>query len=170
MKNDHLKGKFQLIPYHNASVNFDYDLVIDWALKLMKQGIESEDIVILASCTKPADSRTLTPYLDNVLKELGLAVKSKEEAIAGFIQYHVQRILTKQPELVEDSLTHLNKLHLQLDESFDYNDKYRTRIFALLYNSAEAYIESRYGGVVPRTPEYSDLINRAVEEAQNWMK
>ena len=46
----------ELLPWHRGVEHFDYGPVIDWAIELIRNGQETENVLILASFSKPIDS------------------------------------------------------------------------------------------------------------------
>ena len=59
-----------LIRFHNGIEQFNYDLTVDWAIDLLKSGIETDNIFMLASFSKPVNSDEVKPYLSAVLNDL----------------------------------------------------------------------------------------------------
>jgi hypothetical protein len=76
----------ELLLWHKGVEHFDYGPVIDWAIELIRNGQETENVLILASFSKPIDSDEIRPYVSGALKELGL--KEKYEAYSSIAQTH----------------------------------------------------------------------------------
>ncbi len=72
---------------------FDYDLAVDWAIELMKLGDETENVLMLASFSKPVDSLEISPYLSSVLTDQGLGQVSGEEAKKMKAKFYALQIL-----------------------------------------------------------------------------
>jgi hypothetical protein len=83
----------KLLQGHQAIKHFDYDIAIDWALHLVEQGIETENILILASFSKPADSFEIKPYLKQALEEQNLTELNEDSAVDAKAHYHLAEIL-----------------------------------------------------------------------------
>ena len=82
-----------LIQSHKGVANFDYDLTVDWAIELLRSGIETENIYMLASFSKPVDSREIKPYVSAVLKDLNLVENEGNDAVISKIKYHLVEII-----------------------------------------------------------------------------
>jgi len=83
----------ELIQCHLAIDLFDYDLVIDWALNLMANGIESENILNLSSFSKPTDQFEIRPYVTASLGDLHLTEYSGLIAKLRKARYHLIEII-----------------------------------------------------------------------------
>lgn len=51
----------ELLLWHNGIENFDYAPAIDWAIELLKKGIETENVLIVASFSKPVEREEIKP-------------------------------------------------------------------------------------------------------------
>lgn len=71
---------------------FNYELAKDWAISLIHQGIESDNILMLASFHQPIDSVEIRPFVSAVLREMDLEELEGEEAIRSKTLYHVTEI------------------------------------------------------------------------------
>lgn len=83
----------ELLQWHNGIEYFDYDNAIDWAIELIKSGKESENILIVASFSKPVDREEIKPYITGALKELNLIEKYGDYALIANAHYHLEQIL-----------------------------------------------------------------------------
>ncbi len=83
----------ELIQCHLAIELFEYDLAIDWALHLMANGIESENILILSSFSKPADQFEIRPYVTGALADLHLSEFIGIRAKLRKARYHLNEII-----------------------------------------------------------------------------
>ena len=102
-----------LIQCHNAIEHFEYDLVVDWAIELIRKGVETDNILMLASFSKPVDSHEIRPYVNAVLTDLGLEKKEGDDAIITKTHYHLQEILSG--FAIRKHLHSLYKLSLEND-------------------------------------------------------
>lgn len=108
------KDTYELIRYHNGIKGFNYDLVVDWAIHLMNEGNETDNVLMLASFSKPVSSIEIKPYLSAVLKDMGIEEREGVEAIRVYIHFYLRKIL--KDESVKDNLNHLYQLFI--DEEF----------------------------------------------------
>ena len=83
----------ETLQWHNGIEHFDYNLSIDWAIELIRKGIESENILIVASFSKPVDRDEIRPYISGALKELNLTEKYGEYSIVANAHYYLEQIL-----------------------------------------------------------------------------
>jgi hypothetical protein len=92
---------------------------------MMQKGIETDNILILSSFSRPVDREEIKPYISGVLKDLKLEEKVTENYIITNCYYHVQQI-TEEYE-IRKNLSSLFNLHLENNYS-EY-----TNPFYLLY-------------------------------------
>lgn len=115
------------LQWHRAIPAFDYDDVIDWAMGQMEKGVESENIMILASFSKPVSSYDIQPYVYEALQELGLEEKYADYSVKANVQYHLEQILHDYN--IRKNLSAVYNLF-----SFD-QDEYNLYPFYLLYHA-----------------------------------
>ena len=72
--------------------NFNTDDCVDWALELLSQGIETPNLLILASLSKPTNHFETIPYLVETLNELGIETLKGENAIVSYCYYYINQI------------------------------------------------------------------------------
>ena len=121
-----------LIRFHNGIEQFNYDLTIDWAIDLLKSGIETDNIFMLASFSKPVNSDEVKPYLSAVLNDLKIEEKEGDEAIFALINYYTSNIISDNS--IRSNLNSLYELFLEKNSSLN-NDQYGLMPFYLLYHS-----------------------------------
>lgn len=80
---------------------------IDWAMEMMELGYESPTLYMLASFNKPTNYFEVIDYVTNTIKELGLEIKSGDDAVLSYASYYVHQIA--KGENVRDNLTELYK-------------------------------------------------------------
>lgn len=80
--------------HHRSIYPFNYDLAIDWAIELIREGIETENVLILASFSKAADSSEIAHYVSAVLRELGIEEPPALEPPLPYLRYYVEQIIT----------------------------------------------------------------------------
>ena len=101
----------ELLQWHLGVELFDYNPTIDWAIHMMGKGIETENMLILASFSKPVDREEIKPYVSGVLKDLGLDEKIGEYSIVSNCYYHIQQIIDEYEK--RKNLSSLFIIHLE---------------------------------------------------------
>jgi len=105
----------ELLLWHKGVDHFDYGPVIDWAIELIRNGQETENVLILASFSKPIDSDEIRPYVSGALKELGLKEKYEAYSSVAQVHYALEQILAD-----VDVRKHLTDLYqLSLESNFE---------------------------------------------------
>ncbi|MCH2231158.1 MAG: hypothetical protein MK105_12520 [Crocinitomicaceae bacterium] len=127
---DSIKDKYQLVQYHLGIDHFDYNIAIEWAIELMKEGKDSDNICMLASFSKPTDSEEIKPYLSEVLTELNLEEKTGSEAVIALISFYMNQILANNN--IRGYLTELCGIIYEKDGL--QNDTYNLMNFYLLHH------------------------------------
>ena len=117
----------ELLQCHLGVELFDYNPTIDWAMYMIQKGIETENILILASFSKPVDREEIKPYVSGVLKDLKLEEKIGEYSLVSNCYYHVQQIIQEYEK--RKNLSSLYNIHLES------NYPEFTSPFYLLYHS-----------------------------------
>ena len=59
----------ELLQWQKAIEHFDYNPAVDWAIELIRNGVTSENELIVASFSKPVDREEIRPYIAGALKE-----------------------------------------------------------------------------------------------------
>ena len=121
----------ELIQYHNGIEKFNYNLAVDWAIDLIQNGLETDNVYMLASFTKPVEAVEIKPYVSAVLNDLNLEEKEGDKATYAYIHYHLRKILS------DDSIRgNLGKIYqIFLDENcFDIDNEYGLIPFYKLYH------------------------------------
>lgn len=59
----------ELLQWQKAIEHFDYNPAVDWAIELIRNGVTSENVLIVASFSKPVDREEIRPYITGALKE-----------------------------------------------------------------------------------------------------
>lgn len=103
----------EILQWHNGIEHFDYDPAIDWAIELIRNGIESENILIVASFSKPVDREEIKPYITGALKELNLTEKYGEYALVANAHYYLEQILNDYE--IRKNLSKLHEICLNAD-------------------------------------------------------
>lgn len=87
------KHIIRLIQSHQELKHFDYSKAVDWAINLIQQGKDTENVLMLASFAEPFDRFEIGPYITNVLKDFGLEELDYNSALIAEIHYHLNEIL-----------------------------------------------------------------------------
>jgi hypothetical protein len=80
---------------------------IDWAIEMISLGYESPTLFMLASFVKPTNYFEVIDYIKNSVKELGLKMKTGDEATISFASYYVHQIA--KGKSIRENLTELYK-------------------------------------------------------------
>ncbi len=83
----------RLVQSHKALEPFDYNVVVDWAINLIREGKETESILMLASFSEPIEKWEISPYVTAVLDELGLNEFECDDAIIAQTHFILLKIL-----------------------------------------------------------------------------
>lgn len=92
---------------------FDTNECIDWAIEMMELGYETPNLLMLASFSKPTSYFEIINYVENTVKELGLEMKNRDDAILSYASYYVHKIVKK--EKIREKLADLYKFCLERD-------------------------------------------------------
>ncbi|MGB0897358.1 MAG: hypothetical protein ACPGRW_08565 [Flavobacteriaceae bacterium] len=84
----------RLIQSHKELEHFDYSKAVNWAIDLIRQGKESENVLMLASFSQPIDRFEISPYVSNALNDLGLEELDYKSAVIAKTHYHLSEILS----------------------------------------------------------------------------
>jgi hypothetical protein len=155
----------KLIQAHMALDQFEYDVTIDWAIDLIEQGKETENILILASFSKPVDAIEIRPYVNSVLLDLGLDERKGDDAVNSKIQFHLIEIINENQ--IRKNLNLLYKLFLDKD-CFSNDDKYGLMPFYLLYHGWDE-LESIGVNYYFEGADLNNIEEVIQEQATNWI-
>jgi hypothetical protein len=116
----------RLIQRHKALEPFDYKLAVDWAIELIREGKETDNILMLASFSKPIEKCEISPYVTAVLNEFGLEELECDSIIIAQSHFLLTKILRN--EAIRENLTSLSQVCI--------NNDYDERImdFYLIYH------------------------------------
>lgn len=101
---------------HKCDGHFNYNLVVDWAIEQLEQGMETPNMLMLASFGSPFEIREISPYIAAALKDLGLQEIDGDDAVNAIIRYYATEILLNHS--LRSNLQHLHKLALEYDQEF----------------------------------------------------
>lgn len=83
----------RLIQSHKELEHFDYSKAVDWAIDLIRQGKETDNVLMLASFSEPIDRFEIRPFVTNVLNDFGLEELDYKSAVIAETHYHLNEIL-----------------------------------------------------------------------------
>ncbi|MCW4470364.1 hypothetical protein OGH69_15425 [Flavobacterium sp. MFBS3-15] len=108
--NTHITSYIQTHKYDNY---FNYDLAVDWAIMLLENGLETPNLLMLASFGPPIESREISPYIAAVLKDMGLQLLEGDEALSVILRYYSTEIILNNS--LRNNLGRLHKLAMEKD-------------------------------------------------------
>ena len=148
------------IKRHRAIGPFNYDIAVDWAIDLMKNGIETDNVLMLASFSKPVDSAEIKPYVSAVLNDLGVEEDAAVEYPLSHIRYYAEKVAAK-----EDIRANIKQLFtLFLDHDHDHG----LTPFYLLYFAWEDLETEGYNHYYDHAT-LDNIEALAVMEANKWL-
>ena len=83
----------RLIQSHKELEHFDYSKAVDWAIDLIRQGKETDNVLMLASFSEPIDRFEIRPYVTNVLNDFRLEELDYKSAVIAKTHYNLNEIL-----------------------------------------------------------------------------
>lgn len=104
------------IKQHKAFSSFNYDLAVDWGIELIQDGIESENVLILASFSKPVDSQVIKPYVSAVMQELGMDENGPFKQPLSAISFYIYQIIEQKS--IRENISELFELCLIYDHDY----------------------------------------------------
>lgn len=152
----------RLIQTHKGFQPFNYDICIDWAISLLEKEVKSNNVVMLASFSKPANAWEIRPYIQAVLKEFNLEEFEGEKATKATIYYYVWSILNNYGDLISN-LDHLRNFCTYLD----YEDSiYPFYFLRYSWEDLEEFgLSFHYKDVT-----YNNFNDTVLKEAKIWME
>ena len=116
----------RLIQSHKQLDNFDYSKAVDWVIDLIRQGKETDNVLMLASFSEPIDRFEIRPYVTKVLNDFGIEELDYKSAVIAVTHYHLNEILNDRQ--VRKNLQSLSQLCV------DNEYKYGLVNFYLIYH------------------------------------
>ena len=107
----------ELLPWHLGIEFFDYNSTVDWAIYMIGKGIETENMLILASFSKPVEREEIKPYVSGVLQDLQIEEKVEECSVISKACFYAQMIVDNYE--IRKNLTALFELCLESNYSKD---------------------------------------------------
>lgn len=110
------------------ALNRDIDKTwTDWATEMLRQGFDTESLVILAGESSPYNQFELRRLTDKVLTELNLDNSDKDLSIKNYASYLVDRVLKNKLEVLP-VLELLKNICIELN-----HEKYLYQFYTLYY-------------------------------------
>jgi len=150
----------ELILWHNAIEFFDYNPAIDWAMRFIEQGKETENILIVASFSKPVDSYEIKPYVSGAIKELNLEEKYGKYSTIANAHYHLELILES-----HETRLNLRGLYKLCNNT---NHEFGLTTFYLLYHAWSDLEEEGYNFYYEGAT-LENIDEKLKEEARIWI-
>ena len=107
----------KLIQGHKEFQHFDYSKAVDWAIDSIRQGKETENVLMLASFSEPINRFEIRPYVTNVLNDFGLEELDYQRAVIAITHYHLTEILNNCQ--IRKNLQSLYQLYADNDHQAD---------------------------------------------------
>ncbi|XLS27660.1 hypothetical protein ACJD0Z_10675 [Flavobacteriaceae bacterium M23B6Z8] len=116
----------RLVQSHKALEPFDYKIAVDWAIELIREGKETDNVLMLASFSEPIERHEISPYISAVLNDFGLEELEFDDALIAQTHFLLTKILRN--EAIRENLQSLSQVCI--------NNDYDKRImdFYLLYH------------------------------------
>lgn len=134
---------------------------VDWAIEMIENGFETENLFILAGLTPPYNLFHIDKLLDKVLIELCIRKPDRDTAINGYAYYLISEALHGNLGY-ETILQQLKDLYVTLDY---YNPLYCFYLLYFAYSDLKVQTEQYYWKGADR-----NNINFIVEsEFKKWM-
>ena len=155
----------KLVPYHYGIKHFNYDLTVDWAIDLIERGLETDNVLMLASFSKPVNSVEIRPYVSGVLADLDIEEKEGDEAVQALVQYYLTNILNNIS--IRDNLTLIHNLFIEKD-FFQREDQFELIPFYLLYHGWSE-LEEIGANYYFEGADLDNIETVIKEQAQKWI-
>ncbi|KIO75085.1 hypothetical protein TH53_22865 [Pedobacter lusitanus] len=142
--------------------DFNIDHAVDWALEMLLKGYETPSLLILSGISKPTSFFEAEKYLLNSLKELGIAVPEKQEAIIGYCRNFIEKIAKS-----ADVKTNLEALY-STGLAFDY-EKPIFEFYLFYWAWCDLDYGESYQNYVPEATR-DNIEELVTKKAIEWMK
>jgi len=94
LTNSQIKSLYPVLAQEELSSR-NSDVKINWALQLIEQGVETSNLLILASLPTPANEFETDDYFNRTLVDLGVKRPSVSSVIESYVKYLVEQILSE---------------------------------------------------------------------------
>ena len=103
----------RLVQSHKALKPFDYKVAVDWAIELIREGRETDNVLMLASFSEPIEKYEISPYITAVLNEFGLEELECDDALIAQTHFLLIKILRN--EAIRENLQSLIQVCINND-------------------------------------------------------
>lgn len=106
---------------HMDFEDFEYDLLIDWAIELLEENIVTESIQMAAGLNKPVNVFEAREYIDKILEELNIPKYEKRNRIKMYCRQYIYEI--SEGNNIRINLSKLGRICINLDydkEIYDF--------------------------------------------------
>ncbi|WP_316787706.1 hypothetical protein [Pedobacter frigoris] len=142
--------------------DFNSDQIVDWAIEMLALGHETPSILILAGISKPTNFFETEKYLLDALRELGMLIPERHEAILGYCKYFIEQI-----SKAISVRYNLNKLYKIAQTTLDDNVVFDFYLFYWAWSDLD-YGET-YQDYVPEATKYN-IETLLINKAKEWLK
>ena len=149
--------------WHKAIDKFDYQLAVDWAIDCIRNGIESENLFIVAGFSPPYDREEMAHYLSATLRDLNLNEKYNTYSDKAYAHFLIQEI-TQQRNLRKNILE-LYNLSLSIE-----SESLNLETFYLYYHSWESLEYGEYSYSYLEGLELHNIESKLIEYANQWLE
>ncbi|MBX2904846.1 MAG: hypothetical protein KF744_02330 [Taibaiella sp.] len=136
------------------------DECIDWARDMVEAGRETEHILILAACDKPANYFEIEGYLKKVIIEIGYPERDKEEFVVCHLGYLIYQLA--HCEKIQMNLRKISTLAFSINEKLD---EFHTLYYGwddLMFG--EHYLQEYWPGAT-----LANIESLIVQQARQWL-
>ncbi|MCK7591925.1 hypothetical protein M0G43_15160 [Subsaxibacter sp. CAU 1640] len=157
---------YNYLKNHKRIVDFEYNLVIDWAVSLLMNGHNSISLAMIAGYSKPVDKEHMQDLVSQALKDLGISETEVNDPYDSLVLYHVTKIIQKQ-----NIRKHLKSLY-QISMNSDLTDCF---VFYRLHHAwkdlEDDYVQKQLNGVqfYYEGATLDTIESLVIKEAQQWM-
>ena len=127
---------FKILMEKTFNSNID-ESWINWAMEMMEEGFENENLFILAGISKPYNQFELQELTTKVLKELNLDYSKQNLVIRNYVYYLISNSIYKTETYLE-TLRKLKNICIDLNLEHNYMN------FYLLYFAKDDLVEQEY--------------------------
>lgn len=103
----------RLVQSHKAIAPFDNKIAVDWAIELIREGKDTNNVLMLASFSEPIEKYEISPYITAVLNEFGLEELEFQDALIAQSHFLLLKILRN--ESVRENLQSLSQVCINYD-------------------------------------------------------
>jgi len=146
---------------------FDYDVVIDWAVKLLMDGYDYKSLISIAILSKPVHKDEIINHVSDALKDLGLSEFHSSNDFKNLALYYSTKIV--------ENTNVRNNLACLYDIFIESNDPIYTVFFSLYHqwnDLEDDYMQKEHPGLnyYYEGADLENIESLVITEAQKWNK